>query len=98
MFQFDNRKKASHILETKGTHSVLHITNEGLHYKNHMTPRNMKSLVDALNGVDKDVKKHQKATPEQGGVRKRMPDLIWSFLLVCQFRKLQRIMKEVMAR
>ena len=49
-----------YILETKGTHSVLHITNEGLHYKDHMTPRNMKSLVDVLNGMTKDVKKQQK--------------------------------------
>ena len=38
------------------THSVLHITNEGLHYKDYMTPRNMKSLVDLLNGVTEDVK------------------------------------------
>ena len=50
-----------YILETKGTHSVLHITNEGLHYKDHMTPRNMKSLVDLLNGAAKDVKRQQKA-------------------------------------
>ena len=49
-----------YILETKGTHSVLHITNEGLHYKDHMTPRNMKDLVDVLNGVTKDIKKQQK--------------------------------------
>ena len=39
----------------------MHITNEGLHYKNHMTPRNMKSLVDMLSGMTKDVKKQQKA-------------------------------------
>ena len=30
------------------TRMVLHITNEGLHYKEHMTPGNMKSLVDLL--------------------------------------------------
>lgn len=49
-----------YIFETKGTHSVLHITNEGLYYKDHMTPRNMKSLVDVLNGMTKDVKRQQK--------------------------------------
>ena len=49
-----------YILETKGNHSVLHITNEGLHYKEHMTPRNMKGLADVLNGVTKDAKKQQK--------------------------------------
>ncbi len=49
-----------YILATKGTYSVLHITNEGLHYKDHMTPRNMQGLVDVLNGMTKDVKKQQR--------------------------------------
>lgn len=40
-----------YILETKGAYPVLHITNEGLRYKDHMTPRNMKSLFDLLNGT-----------------------------------------------
>ena len=40
-----------YILETKAHRPVLHITNEGLHYKEHMTPRNMKSLLDLLNGT-----------------------------------------------
>ena len=30
---------------------VLHITNEGLHYKDHMIPKNMRSLADRLNGT-----------------------------------------------
>lgn len=48
-----------YILETKGAHSVLHITNEGLYYKDYMTPRNMKSLADLLSGTSEDVKKHK---------------------------------------
>lgn len=43
-----------YILETKGTYPVLHITNEGLYYKDHMTPRNMKSLVDLLNSMNEE--------------------------------------------
>lgn len=54
-------KEKHYILETKGTYPVLHITNEGLHYKEHMTPRNMKSLVDVLNGSTKEVKAQGKA-------------------------------------
>ncbi len=38
-----------YIIKTKGKYPVLHITNEGLHYKEHMTPRKLKSLVAALN-------------------------------------------------
>lgn len=37
-----------YILQTKGKYPVLHITHMGLTYKDHLTPRNMKSLVDAL--------------------------------------------------
>ena len=50
-----------YILATKGTYSVLHITNEGLHYKEYMTPRNMKGLVDLLSGMTEDAKKQGKA-------------------------------------
>lgn len=39
-----------YIFETKGARPVLHITNEGLHYKEHMKPGNMKSMFDLLNG------------------------------------------------
>lgn len=38
-----------YMIKTKGKYPVLHITNEGLHYKEHMTPRKLKSLVTALN-------------------------------------------------
>ncbi|HIX28139.1 MAG TPA: UvrD-helicase domain-containing protein [Candidatus Blautia stercoravium] len=37
-----------YMLETKGANPVLHITNEGLHYKEHMTPGKMKGLSDVL--------------------------------------------------
>lgn len=37
-----------YILETKGANPVLHITNEGLHYKEHMTPEKMKRLLKVL--------------------------------------------------
>lgn len=37
-----------YILETKGANPVLHITNEGLHYKEHMTPGKMKGLLKVL--------------------------------------------------
>ena len=37
-----------YILETRGAYPVLHITNEGLYYKEHMTPENMRSLVAAM--------------------------------------------------
>lgn len=37
-----------YILKVKAPSPVLHITNEGLHYKDNMTPRNMKSLLDLL--------------------------------------------------
>lgn len=40
-----------YILETKGAYPVLHITNEGLHYKEHMTPGNMRSLLSLLDGT-----------------------------------------------
>ena len=50
-----------YILETKGKYPVLHITNEGLYYKENMTPRNMKSLVELLNGMPEDAKKPKKA-------------------------------------
>ncbi|MDE6015223.1 MAG: UvrD-helicase domain-containing protein [Acetatifactor sp.] len=45
-----------YIIKTKGRYPVLHITNEGLHYKEHMTPRKLKSLVAALN-ADEDEKR-----------------------------------------
>ena len=41
-----------YILETKGSYPVLHITNEGLHYKEHMTPGKMKSLAELLGGTE----------------------------------------------
>lgn len=47
------------IIETKGAWPVLHITNQGLHYKEHMTPRNMKSLLDLLNGTTDEEKSPQ---------------------------------------
>ena len=50
-----------YFFETKGTYPVLHITNEGLHYKEHMTPQNMKYLVDTLCGMTEDTKKQGKA-------------------------------------
>lgn len=37
-----------YILQTKGKYPVLHITNMGLTYKEHLTPGKMKSLVKAL--------------------------------------------------
>lgn len=37
-----------YILQTKGQYPVLHITNMGLTYKEHLTPGNMKSLVESL--------------------------------------------------
>lgn len=37
-----------YILQTKGKYPVLHITDMGLTYKEHLTPRNMKSLIVAL--------------------------------------------------
>ncbi len=37
-----------YILQTKGKYPVLHITDTGLAYKEHLTPRNMKSLMVAL--------------------------------------------------
>ena len=50
-----------YILETKGTYPILHITNEGLYYKDYMTPRNMKSLMDLLNGTTEGTKMWGKA-------------------------------------
>lgn len=50
-----------YIIETKEAHPVLHITNEGLYYKDHMTPGNMKNLVDYLNGITEIEKKKGKA-------------------------------------
>ena len=50
-----------YILQTKEKHPVLHITNEGLYYKDYMTPRNMRSLVDLLNGTEEDEKRNEKA-------------------------------------
>lgn len=42
-----------YILQTKGRYPVLHITNMGLTYREHFTPRNMKSLEERLNsGTD----------------------------------------------
>lgn len=38
----------NYILQTKGKYPVLHITNLGLTYKEHLTPRNMKSLAERL--------------------------------------------------
>lgn len=49
-----------YILETKGGWPVLHITNEGLHYKEHMTPRNMRSLLDLLSGASGEEKRPEK--------------------------------------
>ena len=46
-----------YILQTKGKYPVLHITHMGLAYKEHLTPRNMKSLVDTLDagkGIEHD--------------------------------------------
>lgn len=43
-----------YILKTKGRYPVLHITNEGLHYKEHMTPRKLKNLVDVLNSDERE--------------------------------------------
>lgn len=37
-----------YILKTKDRYPVLHITNEGLHYKEHLTPRSIKSFVAML--------------------------------------------------
>lgn len=37
-----------YILQTKGKYPVLHITHMGLTYREHLTPRNMKSLVEAI--------------------------------------------------
>lgn len=52
-------------------HPVLHITNEGLHYKDHMTPRKMKSLVDWLNGMSiaEIAKKHERS---YGAIKARL--------------------------
>ncbi|MCH5281002.1 MAG: UvrD-helicase domain-containing protein [Lachnospiraceae bacterium] len=50
-----------YIVGTKGKYPVLHITSEGLHYKEHMTPRNMKSLVDLLGITPEEVKVQEKA-------------------------------------
>lgn len=38
----------NYILQTKGRYPVLHITNRGLTYKEHLTPRNTKSLLERL--------------------------------------------------
>lgn len=43
-----------YIVQTKGKYPVLHITNMGLTYKEHLTPGNMKSLVGALSDADAD--------------------------------------------
>lgn len=43
-----------YILQTKGKYPVLHITNMGLTYKEHLTPRNMKSLGEALNAAEEN--------------------------------------------
>lgn len=40
-----------YILQTKGKYPVLHITNMGLTYKEHLTPGKMKSLVAALKEI-----------------------------------------------
>ena len=42
-----------YILKTKGQYPVLHITNEGLHYKEHITPRKLKRLIDILKSDEK---------------------------------------------
>lgn len=39
----------------------MHITNEGIHYKEHMTPENMKSLIELLNGEIKEGKKQKES-------------------------------------
>ena len=49
-----------YIFKTKGKYPVLHITNEGLYYKDHMTPPNMKSLVELLDVITEDTKKQEK--------------------------------------
>lgn len=41
-----------YILQTNGQYPVLHITNMGLTYKEHLTPRNTRSLVDRLIGLE----------------------------------------------
>ncbi|MDE7366873.1 MAG: hypothetical protein K2N24_05915, partial [Lachnospiraceae bacterium] len=41
-----------YILKTIGKYPVLHITNEGLHYNEHLTPWNLRSLVSVLNATD----------------------------------------------
>ncbi len=43
-----------YIIQTKGKYPVLHITNMGLTYKEHLTPGNMKSLVGVLSDADTD--------------------------------------------
>ena len=55
-----------YILKMKGTYPVLHITNDGLYYKDHMTPGNMKSLANLLNGTSEDVKKQGKSKANAG--------------------------------
>lgn len=44
----------NYILQTKGRYPVLHITNLGLTYKEHLTPRNMKSLAERLQEFGSD--------------------------------------------
>lgn len=39
-----------YILQTGGQYPVLHITNMGLTYKEHLTPRNTRGLVERLSG------------------------------------------------
>lgn len=39
-----------YILQTGGQYPVLHITNRGLTYKEHLTPRNTRGLVERLSG------------------------------------------------
>ena len=52
-----------YILQTKGKYPVLHITNMGLTYKEHLTPGKMKSLVDILKGRDRSQGKAPASAP-----------------------------------
>lgn len=45
-----------YIIKTKGKYPVLHITNEGLHYKEHLTPGKLKSLVAALHAQTGEIR------------------------------------------
>ena len=68
-----------YIIKTKGAYPVLHITNEGIHYKEHMTPENMKSLIELLNGEIKEGKKQKESNAGASWSREEDDKLVQEF-------------------